>query len=196
MHTIAVTTLCDILRHSQTPESLTCPQLNSGMFLTKKECLNSLLGNRKYCCGSCSPGSDDPISLSTFNDSKRVLRHEYLLPKHMYLWAKLHHSDEYSWTRASALDQSFWGSWACLTQRTRHVTTDADPRGLCGLLYPQELPAFIEQLSRIHIPTNEDDELDMFEAEVQFKSLMEIRSMAHRCVEANRGLAWVHDGVI
>jgi hypothetical protein len=113
----------------------------------------------------------------------------------MYLWAKIHREDDFSWTRASDVDDDFWRLWSLLTLRTIHLTADQDRRGMCGFLHIAELEVFMDYINLIHIPTDDSDreELDMFGSEEEFNNLQYIRSYSERCIDSGFGMAWVHD---
>ena len=174
-----------------------CPRLTPGFLLDSEVVWNRFLIRSDDCCPLCAPRPEPPLSLTRSGMFDAVLRHERGLPKQMYLWAKLHWDDAFSWMRATDVEDGFWHSWAALTQRTVHLTVDTDGRGLCGFLTPDELLHFDRQLSRIERPDphNGPDGLDLFESEEEFESLLSIREYAQECMRQRQALAWVHDFV-
>lgn len=187
-----------VLGQGRAPLAGQCRHLNPDRTLHDEACWQRFLGKSLSCCDFCTPGAEPPLSVLQSASGTNVVFFEQGLPKHMYLWAKLHYDDEFSWTLASSLDDVFWQYWSCLTQRTVHLTCDVDRRGLCGFLTVDELSGFVGQLSRVILPnavTNSEG-LDLYESAEQFESLQVIRSYAERCITQSSGLAWVHDMLI
>ena len=186
---------CRLLAAQRPMALLNCPRLNPNGTLNDQACWETFIGQSGACCAICAPFSDDELSVKTRDGEPPIVSDAHGLAKHMYPWARIHWDDEFSWTRATVLENSFWQHWAVLTTRTMHLTSDVDWRGLCGFLTTEELPGFVDQLKTIHLPSKEDwgDELDLFQSEEEFASLQQIISYSENCISDNQGLAWVHD---
>ena len=172
-----------------------CKSLHRNKTLSKRSCWLRFTDQASSCCECCSAGTNSPLQLSSYSVHNTIVSNELTLSKTMYLWAKLHWEDDFSWTRASVVDDDFWRLWSLLTLRTIHLTADQDRRGMCGFLHIAELEAFIDCINLIHIPADDSDreELDMFGSEEEFNNLQYIRSYSERCIDSGFGMAWVHD---
>jgi len=175
--------------------SFSCRDVHSDASLSKQACWLRFIDKGSSCCDFCSAGATSPFRLSEQKWHPPILFEESYLSKKMYLWAKIHREDQFSWTLATTIEDDFWQLWSLLTLRTIHITADIDRRGLCGFLTTEELQMFVRILAEIELPTDEDDieDLDMFGSEEEFSNLQYLLEYSKRCIDKGLGLAWVHD---
>ena len=183
------------MRHSLAPIDPPCDRLGNRPYLGDLSCFELCYGNFQSCCNACAPRPEFPLKLSTLSDA---LCDEITLPKSLYLWPTLNHSDPFSWIRAMEPPRAFWLDWARLTQRTVHTTTDTDHRGMCGFLTSTELPAFIQRLRSVQMQSTTAalSGLDAHEMSEHIQAFQNIIEAAAACTHHTMGLAWVHDFVI
>ena len=177
--------------------SFSCTHLHIDKTLSAQSCWQRFTNTVSGCCDFCSAGTEAPLRLSTLELVSPILFEEAYLSKKMYLWAKMHRDDEFSWTCASVVDDDFWRLWSLLTLRTIHITADEDRRGMCGFLTTQELQRFVEVIATVALPVNKEDieELDMFGSEEEFSNLQYLLNYSKDCIKKGLGLAWIHDFV-
>ena len=193
--TVNVAYVSEQMRQHLAAHSGSCNALKDNPFLDDLSCFELCYGGYSPCCKACSPRPEVPLS---FSGPPTPLADQHELPKSLYLWAAMHHSDPYSWIRAVGSTHEFWRDWARLTQRTVHVTADTDLRGMCGFLTNTELPTFIEGLKAVQPPPKmaEEKGLDTHEMNLHIEAFEEIIECANHCIGSQKGLAWVHDFVI